>query len=96
MRSVGIRELRQNASQVIDAAAAGTTFHVTNHGKETGVLIGRRQALPHDAAEGRAGASPEQIIASGVYDSPKPATYEAEMLRLVEHGRDQSGRAGGQ
>jgi prevent-host-death family protein len=95
VKVVGIRELRQNASQVIDAAAAGATFQVTNHGKETGVLIGRQQHAPHDAPQERSGASPEQIINSGVYDSTKPATYEEEMLRLVEHGRDESGRVGG-
>jgi hypothetical protein len=59
------------------------------------VLIGKRQYVHDDAAEERAGASPDQIIRSGVYDSTKPPTYEKEMLRLVHHGRDQSGRVGG-
>lgn len=92
MKTVGIRELRQNASQVIEAAASGATFRVTNHGKETGVLIGRRQRPRREASEERAGASPKQIIDSGVYDSPKPAKYEEEMLRLVQDGRDRSGQ----
>jgi prevent-host-death family protein len=95
MESVGIRELRQNASQIIEAAEGGATYRVTNHGKDTGVLIGRQQHAAHDAGEQRAGASPAQIIDSGVYDNPKPPTYEHEMLRLIEEGRDRSGRVGG-
>lgn len=94
MKSVGIRELRQSASQVIEAAAGGATFRVTNHGKETGVLIGREQPTPHDVAGELTGASPQQILDSGVYDSPKPAKYEEEMLRLVDDGRERSGRLG--
>jgi prevent-host-death family protein len=92
MKTIGIRELRQHASRIIEAAEGGTTYRVTNHGKDTGVLIGKQQHAQHDAAEERTGASPDQIIASGVYDSPKPETYEEEMLRLVERGRDRSGR----
>ncbi|GFG87108.1 type II toxin-antitoxin system Phd/YefM family antitoxin [Mycolicibacter algericus] len=99
VESVGIRELRQNASRVIDAAAKGTTFQVTNHGAATGVVIVKEQdpspEQPSRAAPERTGASPEQIMASGLYDSPRPDHYEAEMLRLVESGRDQSGRVGG-
>jgi prevent-host-death family protein len=95
MESVGIRELRQNASRIIEAAEAGATYRVTNHGKDTGVLIGSQQHTDHHPAQQRPGTSPSQIIDSGVYDSPKPATYEEEMLRLVEQGRDRSGRVGG-
>lgn len=95
MKTVGIRELRQNASQVIEAAASGATFQVTNHGRQTGVLIGRQQRPRRETGEERAGASPEQVIDSGVYDSPKPAKYEEEMLRLVQDGRDRSGRVCG-
>jgi prevent-host-death family protein len=95
MKAIGIRELRQNASQIIEAAEGGATYRVTNHGRDTGVLIGKQQHAEQGAGEERTGASPDQIMNSGVYDSPKPATYEEEMLRLVQHGRDQSGRVGG-
>ncbi|WP_343601319.1 type II toxin-antitoxin system Phd/YefM family antitoxin [Mycobacterium sp.] len=94
MKEVGIRELRQNASQIIQAAAGGATYRVTSRGKDTGVLVGRQQHARPQAVKERAGASPSQIINSGVYDSPKPPTYEEEMLRLVEQGRNQSGRVG--
>jgi prevent-host-death family protein len=93
--SIGIRELRQNASQIIEAAEGGTTYRVTNHGKDTGVLIGKGDASRLGAeSERRRGATPDQIVSSGVYDSPKPEGYEQEMLQIVERGRNESGRVG--
>ncbi|PJE02827.1 type II toxin-antitoxin system prevent-host-death family antitoxin [Mycobacterium sp.] len=92
METVGIRELRQNASQVIEAAENGTTYRVTNHGKDTGVVITRQShAAP---PEQRPGVTLEQIEKSGVYDQPKPAGYEQALLEIVERGRDQAGRIG--
>jgi hypothetical protein len=38
--------------------------------------------------------TPVQIAKSGIYDQPKPAGYEAALLAIVEHGRDQAGRIG--
>ncbi|MFV8315239.1 type II toxin-antitoxin system Phd/YefM family antitoxin [Mycobacterium sp. 23] len=92
METVGIRELRQNASQVIEAAENGTTYRVTNHGKDTGVVITRQShAAP---PEQRTGATLEQIAKSGVYDQPRPAGYEQALLEIVERGRDEAGRIG--
>jgi prevent-host-death family protein len=95
VEAIGIRELRQRASEIIDAAKNGTSYRVTNRGADTGVSIGVQPQDQHHLAEQRAGARPEQVINSGVYDSPKPPGYEEEMLRLVERGRDESGRVGG-
>jgi len=93
METIGIRELRQNASRVIEAAEKGTTYGVTNHGKDTRVTISRE---PHrgTAPEQRSGVTPEQIAKSGIYDHPKPPGYEGELLDLVERGREQAGRIG--
>lgn len=63
-----------------------------HRGRDTGVLIGRSHASQRDSAEVPTGARPEQIIESGLYDSPRPEKYEQEMLRLLERGRDRSGR----
>lgn len=92
MEAIGIRELRQNASQVIEAAENGTTYRVTNHGKDTGVVIGR----PSHAAprEKRPGVTPEHITKSGIYNQLKPAGYEEALLEIVERGRDKAGRIG--
>lgn len=92
MEAIGIRELRQNASQIIEAAENGTTYRVTNHGKDTGVVIGRpsRAAPP----EKQRGVTPEHITKSGIYNQPKPTGYEEALLEIVERGRDQAGRIG--
>lgn len=94
METIGIRELRQNASRVIEAAEQGTAYRVTNHGKDTGVMISRPASPAPQPLTERTGATPDQIARSGVYDQPKPAGYEQAMLDIVEHGRDQSGRVG--
>jgi antitoxin (DNA-binding transcriptional repressor) of toxin-antitoxin stability system len=91
METIGIRELRQTASQIIAAVENGATFRVTNHGKDTGVVICMQ---PHSAPPDneRTGVTPDQIAKSGIYDQPKPAGYEDALLAIVEHGRDQAGR----
>lgn len=38
MPSVGIRELRQNASRYVERAAAGETFEVTDRGRAVALL----------------------------------------------------------
>jgi prevent-host-death family protein len=93
VKTIGIRELRQNASQVVEAAEKGTTYRVTNHGKDTGVVIGRQS---HAAAsdQKRSGATPEQIAKAGVYDQPRPPGYEQALLEIVERGREQAGEIG--
>jgi prevent-host-death family protein len=92
MESIGIRELRQRASQVIEAAEAGAVYRVTNHGHDTGVTISRSPSV--EVESGPAGATPQQVIAAGLYDRPRPVGYEQSLLAMVEQGRDRSGRVG--
>lgn len=89
---VGIRQLRQNASEIISAAEAGRAFHVTVRGKDTGVVIAKHISTP--PAHRRRGVTLTQIRQAQVYSQPTPAGYEEAMLELVERGRDQSGRIG--
>ena len=89
--TVGIRELRQNASGIISAAEAGQTFHVTVRGKDTGVVIGMHAPRSN---ERRRGVSRYQIEQADTRSHPAPDGYEAAMLELVERGRDASGRVG--
>lgn len=90
--TVGIRELRQNASGIISAAEAGQAFHVTVRGKDTGVVIAKQPSTP--PAQRRRGITLDQIEQAGIYAQPTPAGYEEAMLELVERGRDESGRIG--
>src|ERR1700675_4013960 len=70
---VGIRELRQNASKVIEAAEGGVVYQVTNHGQDTGVTIAKHR--PAEATT-REGAVPDLVANSGIYDLPRPPGYE--------------------
>jgi len=38
----------------------------------------------------------DQIANSGIYDQPKPAGYERELLEIVQRGREQGRRVGDQ
>ena len=40
MESVGVRELRQNASELLDRVQAGESFEITNHGRPVARLVG--------------------------------------------------------
>lgn len=90
--TVGIRELRQNASKIISAAEAGQAFHVTVRGQDTGVVIAKQPSTPR--AQRRRGITLTQIEQAGIYAQPTPAGYEEAMLELVKRGRDESGRVG--
>lgn len=89
---VGIRELRQNASEIISAAEAGRTFRVTVRGKDTGVVIARQSLTP--PAQRRRGVTLAQIEQADLYAQSAPPGYEEAMHELVERGRDESGRVG--
>ena len=39
MRSVGVRELRQNASELLDRVESGATIEITNHGRAVARLV---------------------------------------------------------
>jgi prevent-host-death family protein len=90
--TVGIRELRQNASEIINAAEAGQAFHVTVRGKDTGVVIAKQPSTP--PAQRRRGVTLNHIEQAAAYAQPTPAGYEEAMLEIVERGRDESGRVG--
>jgi prevent-host-death family protein len=91
---VGIRELRQNASEIISAAETGTAFHVTVRGKDTGVVIAKQEQASMPATAPRRGATLTDIERSGVYSLPTPDGYERALLDIVEGGREQAGRVG--
>jgi len=50
-RSVGVRELRQSASQVLDLVKAGTTVEITEHGVPVARLIPIAKSLYKEYVE---------------------------------------------
>lgn len=90
--TVGIRELRHNTADIINAAEAGQTFRVTIRGKDTGVVIAKQPSSP--PAERRRGITLAQIKQAGLHARPTSDRFEKAMLEMVERGRDAAGRVG--
>ena len=67
MMSIGIGDLRRNASHIIKAAEEGAVYRVTNHGQDTGVIIARLDATREPTERGleSTGVTPEQIQRAG-------------------------------
>lgn len=65
MTTVGIRELRQNASAVLRKVAAGETIEVTDHGHPIAriVPLHAERTLDQLVAEGRATESQGDLLA---------------------------------
>lgn len=90
--TVGIRELRHNAADIISAAEAGQAFRVTVRGKDTGVIIAKQPLPP--PVEVRRGITLDQIRQAGLHARPRSDRFEEVMLEMVEQGRDAAGRVG--
>jgi prevent-host-death family protein len=71
MTQVGIRELRQRASELLRRVEAGETFEVTDRGRPVAVLA----PIPEDSPIGRLRALGDVMPASAsLGDLPKPLT----------------------
>jgi prevent-host-death family protein len=71
MRTVGIRELKQNASAVVEQVASGTTFVITDRGREVATLAPlKKTMLQRMRAEGR--IRPASRSANELGPAPKP------------------------
>jgi len=74
MASVGVRELRQRASELLRRVEAGETIEVTDRGRPVAIL----GPLPESAPLDRLRASGEVIPPSGRLDDlPAPLPLEA-------------------
>ncbi len=90
--TVGIRELRHNAAEIIGAAEAGQSFRVTIRGKDTGVYIAKQP--PPYPTERRRGLTLDQIRQAGLHTPTTSDDFQETMLAMVERGRDADGRVG--
>lgn len=90
--TVGIRELRHNTADIINAAEAGRSFRVTVRGKDTGVVIAKQPPTPQ--AERRRGITLGQIQQAGLHTRSTSDRFQETMLEMVERGRDAAGRVG--
>ena len=48
MRTIGVRELRQRASEYLKAVEAGGSFEITAHGRPVALLVQARSASRRD------------------------------------------------
>jgi prevent-host-death family protein len=85
MTTIGIRELRQNASAVLRKVAAGETVEVTDRGRPVAriVPLHSERTLDQLIAEGRASAAQGDLLASepapAVKGEPRLSDVLAEM-----------------
>ena len=68
MESVGVREIRQQASHYLRRVAAGESFQITERGRPVGVLVPVTDAL-RDGVR----ALVEALVAAGAYPSVEAA-----------------------
>ena len=58
MKSIGVRELRQRASEYLKAVEAGRSFEITAHGRPVALLVQARSASRRDLLMARGRLAP--------------------------------------
>jgi prevent-host-death family protein len=58
MKSIGVRELRQRASEYLKAVEAGGSFEITAHGRPVALLVQARTASRRDLLMARGRLAP--------------------------------------
>jgi len=82
MSSVGVRELRQEASRLLERVAAGESIEITNHGRPVARLVPIDYAYPRTlevlVAEGvaRLGSGEPWLVEPGVPGADAPSGAE--------------------
>ncbi|MGZ4153585.1 MAG: type II toxin-antitoxin system Phd/YefM family antitoxin [Actinomycetota bacterium] len=87
MERVGVRELRQNASEILRRVEAGESFEVTDRGRPVALLVKiRRSGLAKLEAEGRLRRGTGNLL-----DLPRVPLAPGELLpsERVSEGRDE-------
>ena len=71
MRSIGVRDLRQNASAVLRDVEGGATFEITDRGRPVALLTPLSAASPLERLRAAGEIEPSQ---GGIADLPPPLT----------------------
>jgi prevent-host-death family protein len=74
MASVGVRELRQSASELLRRVQAGETIEITDRGRPVALLSPLPQRGPLERL--RAGGQLDEAV-GGLYDLPEPIVLPA-------------------
>ena len=87
MRSAGIRELRQRASELLRRVEAGESIEITDRGRPVALLT----PIPADGALARLRASGDIAIADTTelpepVDLPRGAEPASQVLERLRHG----------
>jgi len=83
MKTIGVRELRQRASEYLKAVEAGGSFEITAHGRPVALLVQARSASRRDLlmARGRLTPARGDLLDLGAPVKPKTgAPTPAEAL----------------
>ena len=82
LRTVGVRELRQNLSVYLDRVKAGEAMNVTEHGHVVAILaplpVNRLTTLQRLVGEGRATAPTRSLRALGTPEAGAPGAPASE------------------
>jgi len=73
MKTIGVRELRQRASEYLKAVEAGGSFEITAHGRPVALLVQARSASRRDLlmARGRLTPARGDLLDLGAPVKPK-------------------------
>ncbi len=82
MATVGVRELRQNASAVLRRVAAGETVEVTDHGRPVARIVPLRpeSELGQLVTEGRATEAHGDLLAVEAVSAPRGKRRLSDVL----------------
>ena len=84
MAEVGIRALKQNASEVVARAAAGEVITVTQHGRPVAQLSPRPSTTLDGLVEAGLARAPKRPIA----ELPPPVDHDTKLSDAVLRARD--------
>ena len=76
MKTIGVRELRQRASEYLKAVEAGGSFEITAHGRPVALLVQARSASRRDLlmARGRLAPARGDLLDLGAPVKPRAGT----------------------